>query len=290
MTERCQGRISFFVGIRLFVIEKPPTDADVHTNTILTPLLSFRARRLPSPEKQSLDRDRHRLRWRRRRRRESRRWPWERSCPRCRFVPHGEFQTLSRRHLNLTPSKIDSSPDDMLKTNGNARRSDALVPTPCFHCSPGHLVHAAKTMAQARSTRADWGDLPLSSPPPSQCFCRFSQRGVQASDARFVPRHRVVRSYPREAFLFPSKTVSAHDAIGLASAETVCPYPPGELLSVLLQGNRGKLLEKAETGCSADTYWFPKRNYASLGCCLTVAFRSPRERRFPLINRNRKNG
>lgn len=178
MTERCQGRISFFVGIRLFVIEKPPTDADVHTNTILTPLLSFRARRLPSPEKQSLDRDRHRLRWRRRRRRESRRWPWERSCPRCRFVPHGEFQTLSRRHLNLTPSKIDSSPDDMLKTNGNARRSDALVPTPCFHCSPGHLVHAAKTMAQARSTRADWGDLPLSSPlPPANVFAGSRSAG-----------------------------------------------------------------------------------------------------------------
>lgn len=38
----------------------------------------------------------------------------------------------------------------------------------------------------------------------------------------------------REAFFSPSKTVSAHDAIGLASAETVCPYPPGELVSVFV--------------------------------------------------------
>ncbi|CAM9355960.1 unnamed protein product [Sphacelaria rigidula] len=39
---------------------------------------------------------------------------------------------------------------------------------------------------------------------------------------------------PREAYFSPSKIVSAHEAIGMASAETVCPYPPG--IPALLPG------------------------------------------------------
>ncbi|CAN0298414.1 unnamed protein product [Ascophyllum nodosum] len=39
---------------------------------------------------------------------------------------------------------------------------------------------------------------------------------------------------PREAFFRPSRPVAAGDAVGLASAETVCPYPPG--IPALLPG------------------------------------------------------
>eukprot|EP00904_Undaria_pinnatifida_P009756 jgi/Undpi1/5910/HiC_scaffold_2.g01184.m1 len=59
------------------------------------------------------------------------------------------------------------------------------------------------------------------------------EEGVEAvAVGALVPAVQVCS--PREAFLFPSKTVSAHDAIGLASAETVCPYPPG--IPTLLPG------------------------------------------------------
>lgn len=44
---------------------------------------------------------------------------------------------------------------------------------------------------------------------------------------------RCRRHYSREAFFSPSKMVAARDAIGLASADTVCPYPPGTLIFML---------------------------------------------------------
>ncbi|CAM9741199.1 unnamed protein product [Laminaria digitata] len=83
---------------------------------------------------------------------------------------------------------------------------------------------------------------------------------VAAAGAAFVPTVQVCT--PREAFFSPSKTVSAQDAVGLTSAETVCPYPPGiptllpgeiitqEALDALMAVHKGGGII---SGCTDDT-------------------------------------
>ncbi|CAN0320501.1 unnamed protein product, partial [Discosporangium mesarthrocarpum] len=66
----------------------------------------------------------------------------------------------------------------------------------------------------------------------------------------------------REAFFAPSKQVAAAESVGMACAETICPYPPG--IPILLPGE--VITEKAIefigsvkagggviTGCSDST-------------------------------------
>lgn len=93
------------------------------------------------------------------------------------------------------------------------------------------LVEALAAVSAAKTTVTEaeegGGEQEAPPPPPPPAFPAFDGRAA-ATRAR--------RCGPREAYFTPSEVMDTSDAaiVGRASAETVCPYPPG--IPILLPG------------------------------------------------------
>ena len=108
------------------------------------------------------------------------------------------------------------------------------------------LQSGCESSARTATDAPDAQDAPLM--PPISAFA------AAAAASAVSAKHRTEGLTPREAYFAPKRMVGADAAIGLLSAELVCPYPPG--IPILLPGEEidhqalAQLRALRDAGCS----------------------------------------